>query len=386
MAGLRSDLDVLVAAHTDSYSGSGVIAEYEYQAAPQARAGVHVITCPGGMGACPVITDYAGAWFDGSRNPDGSATVWANGPWGDRGLGYEGLYVQVWPNDASVQVDFGPDRPVDLDLAQRLATSVRLTDLDGLARERSTLTARMADWPVGCLGGPHRSGRVESARDGSANAVCVTPVGSTTTCQVRRRPTAYPVATVSFLDRGRWILAAMSAPSRTDPRHPGAMGGPTPASMSMRRSPASSEQAHRLGLLVIPPDVVFLSVAARARTAKSVPWPSSRSTVPRCEPILWLTLMSGLSRPAPSLVDAVPPHRRWRSMAIDLIELAKPRGRTVADPQVDPVTAEVVRGAMETVCFEMATYVSAHRDHADPEPVATSATPPCSTPAAGSPR
>ena len=45
-------------------------------------------------------------------------------------------------------------------------------------------------------------------------------------------------------------------------------------------------------------------------------------------------------------------------MAIDLIELAKPRGRTVADPQVDPVTAEVVRGAMETVCFEMATYVS----------------------------
>ncbi len=45
-------------------------------------------------------------------------------------------------------------------------------------------------------------------------------------------------------------------------------------------------------------------------------------------------------------------------MAIDLIELAKPRGRTVVDPQVDPVTAEVVRGAMETVCFEMATYVS----------------------------
>src|SRR5271154_5623024 len=45
-------------------------------------------------------------------------------------------------------------------------------------------------------------------------------------------------------------------------------------------------------------------------------------------------------------------------MAIDLMELAKPRGRTVAHPQVDPVTAEVVRGAMETVCFEMATYVS----------------------------
>jgi N-methylhydantoinase B len=45
-------------------------------------------------------------------------------------------------------------------------------------------------------------------------------------------------------------------------------------------------------------------------------------------------------------------------MAIDLVELAKPRARTVDAPQVDPVTAEVVRGAMETVCFEMATYVS----------------------------
>jgi N-methylhydantoinase B len=45
-------------------------------------------------------------------------------------------------------------------------------------------------------------------------------------------------------------------------------------------------------------------------------------------------------------------------MAVDQVELAKPRARTVDAPQVDPVTAEVVRGAMETVCYEMATYVS----------------------------
>jgi len=45
-------------------------------------------------------------------------------------------------------------------------------------------------------------------------------------------------------------------------------------------------------------------------------------------------------------------------MSVDLVELAKARPRTVTDPKVDPVTAEVVRGAMETVCFEMATYVS----------------------------
>ena len=34
------------------------------------------------------------------------------------------------------------------------------------------------------------------------------------------------------------------------------------------------------------------------------------------------------------------------------------RGRLAEHPTVDPVTAEVIRGAMETVCFEMATYVS----------------------------
>src|ERR1700712_227603 len=45
-------------------------------------------------------------------------------------------------------------------------------------------------------------------------------------------------------------------------------------------------------------------------------------------------------------------------MAIDLEELAKARRREGAAADVDPVTAEVVRGGMETVCFEMATYVS----------------------------
>ncbi|MDZ7733364.1 MAG: hydantoinase B/oxoprolinase family protein [Acidimicrobiia bacterium] len=43
---------------------------------------------------------------------------------------------------------------------------------------------------------------------------------------------------------------------------------------------------------------------------------------------------------------------------IDLVALAGHRGRLSARPTVDPVTAEVVRDHMETVCFEMATYVS----------------------------
>ncbi len=43
---------------------------------------------------------------------------------------------------------------------------------------------------------------------------------------------------------------------------------------------------------------------------------------------------------------------------VDLMALAASRGRLSAVPTVDQVTAEVVRGAMETICFEMATYVS----------------------------
>jgi N-methylhydantoinase B len=43
---------------------------------------------------------------------------------------------------------------------------------------------------------------------------------------------------------------------------------------------------------------------------------------------------------------------------VDLVQLAGSRGRLSAAPTVDQVTAEVIRGAMETVCFEMAVYVS----------------------------
>jgi N-methylhydantoinase B len=43
---------------------------------------------------------------------------------------------------------------------------------------------------------------------------------------------------------------------------------------------------------------------------------------------------------------------------VDLVRLAGSRARISDAPTVDPVTAEVVRGGMETVCFEMAEYVS----------------------------
>ncbi len=45
-------------------------------------------------------------------------------------------------------------------------------------------------------------------------------------------------------------------------------------------------------------------------------------------------------------------------MNVDLVELARSRSRISESPSVDPVTAEVIRGAMETICFEMANYVS----------------------------
>src|SRR6202161_2239045 len=42
----------------------------------------------------------------------------------------------------------------------------------------------------------------------------------------------------------------------------------------------------------------------------------------------------------------------------DVVRLAGSRERLRSTPTIDPVTAEVVRGVMETICFEMATYVS----------------------------
>lgn len=45
-------------------------------------------------------------------------------------------------------------------------------------------------------------------------------------------------------------------------------------------------------------------------------------------------------------------------MNVDMGKLAGARGRLSGDTSVDPVTAEVVRGGMETICFEMAEYVS----------------------------
>src|ERR1044071_8666454 len=43
---------------------------------------------------------------------------------------------------------------------------------------------------------------------------------------------------------------------------------------------------------------------------------------------------------------------------VDLVELAGHRGRLAGGVSGDPLTAQGVRGAMETVCWEMATYVS----------------------------
>src|ERR1700730_3521221 len=43
---------------------------------------------------------------------------------------------------------------------------------------------------------------------------------------------------------------------------------------------------------------------------------------------------------------------------VDLVRLAGSRARLSESRAVDPVTAEVIRGGMETVCFEMAEYVS----------------------------
>src|SRR3954466_9058224 len=43
---------------------------------------------------------------------------------------------------------------------------------------------------------------------------------------------------------------------------------------------------------------------------------------------------------------------------VDVVALAGSRPRLTAPGDVDPITAVAVRSAMETICFEMATYVS----------------------------
>src|SRR5437016_7571140 len=43
---------------------------------------------------------------------------------------------------------------------------------------------------------------------------------------------------------------------------------------------------------------------------------------------------------------------------VDVVALAGSRPRLAPPGEVDPITAEVIRSAMETICFEMATYVS----------------------------
>ncbi len=45
-------------------------------------------------------------------------------------------------------------------------------------------------------------------------------------------------------------------------------------------------------------------------------------------------------------------------MATQTVLTRTPAGSPEARPRIDPVSAEVIRGAMETVAYEMATHVS----------------------------
>src|SRR5437764_3623529 len=45
-------------------------------------------------------------------------------------------------------------------------------------------------------------------------------------------------------------------------------------------------------------------------------------------------------------------------MSVDLAHLARSRDRLARGRVIDPIAAGVIRSAMETICFEMATYVS----------------------------
>src|SRR3984957_13195008 len=85
--------------------------------------------------------------------------------------------------------------------------------------------------------------------------------------------------------------------------------------------------------------------------SESEPGPEGPGFSPRCT--VTVTRLSAHFVPARPGVGA-----RGGAMNVDLKALAGPRDRLMADGSVDPVTAEVIRGAMETMCFEMAMYVS----------------------------
>src|SRR6201997_3525819 len=50
--------------------------------------------------------------------------------------------------------------------------------------------------------------------------------------------------------------------------------------------------------------------------------------------------------------------RRARRRSLRRVPARKPRLKKARSSRFDPVTAEIIRGAMETICYEVATHVS----------------------------
>ena len=259
-------LTVLLPPTPEPSTGLGLEADLDYVVPPDATTAIKVTTCPGGTGSCPGADyDPATAWLNGTRAADGRIVASIDGHAAGPGTvpATHGVYLQIGPDGATAQVDFGEGKPVDPDLAHRLVADLEVTDRSGLDRLRADISTGLGAMPV-LAGVDLPSGRVEVHGAGRLSVTCVTPPGGSLTCgtpwlqPVRGQAPTTPLDVSAIVD-GHWFVAASStrpgpiafnSGDTVDFDHP---AGPPLAGETA--SATVSGTIYQFGLVEVPDDV-----------------------------------------------------------------------------------------------------------------------------------
>jgi hypothetical protein len=241
----------------------GVVATFLL--ASQLRAPMTVTTCPGGSGGC---TDpFASLVTKGTRNSDGSITHASRQTYTANGVSHTtGPIVnleRVWPDGAGVSITVSTG-PLDVAVADALASSVRLADVAGLKQVEAEASDRLAALPL-LASADLPNGRVELHGQGDLRAACVAPdlAGATAplSCPLATfvsggvEPTAPYVA--SLLYGNQWVVGAATA-------NPGTLTfTPQTANLNQLPPPLDSHTTsvtrggttYQLGLVFVPASV-----------------------------------------------------------------------------------------------------------------------------------
>ncbi len=215
-----SGLTGLLPPTPDPSSGVGLEAETDYLVEPADTSTITLMTCPAGTGTCPGATyDYAAAWLNGTREHDGSVTVSVDGDPGAIGIGTHGIYLRIWSNGATAQIDFGDGRPVDPALTRSLLGDLAVTDAAGLGRLERQISDGLAAMPL-LAAADLPGGRVEVHGVGSLSVTCVAPAGGSSTCGdpwVQPSGSEGPGTLLhsSSIVGGHWFVGASSPKSGT---------------------------------------------------------------------------------------------------------------------------------------------------------------------------